>query len=48
MKDCVEDMLKKGEEIPIPISLLNYSGKFMIRIPTEEHRHLALEAIDAD
>ncbi len=48
VKDCVEDMLKNGEEITIPISLLNYSGKFMVSTPTEEHRHLALEAIEVD
>ncbi len=37
-------MLKNGEEIPIPISSRNYSGEFMVRIPLEVHRHLALEA----
>ena len=40
-------MLENGEEIPIPISSRNYSGKFMVRIPPEVHRHLALEAIEA-
>jgi len=48
VKECIEDMLENGEEIPIPISSRNYNGKCMIRIPTEEHRDLALEAIDAD
>ncbi|GFO77218.1 toxin [Bathymodiolus platifrons methanotrophic gill symbiont] len=40
-------MLENGEEIPVPISSRNYSGKFMVRIPPEVHRHLALEAIEA-
>jgi len=47
VKECLEDMLESGEEIPIPISSRNYSGKFMVRIPPEVHRHLALEAIEA-
>ena len=47
VKECIEDMLENGEEIPIPISSRNYSGKFMVRIPPEVHRHLALEAIEA-
>ena len=47
VKECIQDMLKNGEEIPIPISSRSYSGKFMVRIPPEVHRHLALEAIEA-
>ena len=47
VKECIEDMLENGEEVPLPISSRNYSGKFMVRIPPEVHRHLALEAIEA-
>ncbi|MCK4841999.1 MAG: toxin-antitoxin system HicB family antitoxin [Methylococcales bacterium] len=47
VKECLDDMLQNGEEIPLPISLRNYSGKFMVRIPPEVHRHLALEAMEA-
>ncbi|BCG65385.1 MAG: antitoxin [Methyloprofundus sp.] len=47
VKGCLEDMLENGEEIPTPISSRSYSGKFMVRIPPEVHRHLALEAIEA-
>jgi len=47
VEECLEDMLQNGEEIPLPISLRDYSGKFMVRIPPEVHRHLALEAIEA-
>ncbi len=46
VKECTEGMLENGEEIPVPISSRNYSGKFMVRIPPEVHRHLALEAIE--
>ena len=47
VKGCLKDMLENGEEIPIPISSRNYSGKFMVRVPPEVHRHLALEALEA-
>lgn len=40
--------LKAGEEtIPEPIAVKKYSGKFMVRIPPELHRHLALEAAES-
>jgi len=45
--DVVADMKGGGEEVPEPISTKQYSGKFMIRVPPELHRHLALEAAEA-
>ncbi len=47
VKDCVEDMVQNGETFPIPISTRQYSGKFMVRIPPEVHRHLATEAAES-
>ncbi len=47
VKDCVEDMSENGEEIPRPIATRQYSGKFMVRIPPEVHRHLATEAAES-
>ncbi len=41
------DMIKNGETLPEPISTRHYSGKFMIRIPPEVHRLLALQAAEA-
>lgn len=40
-------MKKNGEEIPEPIANKNYSGKFMVRVPPEEHRKLAIQAAEA-
>lgn len=37
----------RGEQIPEPIADKNYSGKFIIRIPPEIHRKLAIEAAEA-
>ena len=46
VKDCVEDMSGNGEDIPRPIATRKYSGKFMVRVPPEVHRHLATEAAE--
>lgn len=47
VKSVVEDMTENGEEIPEPISARKYSGKFMVRVPPEVHRHLAMEAAES-
>jgi predicted HicB family RNase H-like nuclease len=43
----VNDMKQNGEEIPQPIASKNYSGKFMVRIPPDIHRNLAIKAAEA-
>lgn len=45
--DVVADLTTNGEEIPEPIAIKQYSGKFLVRIPPELHRRLALEAAEA-
>lgn len=47
VKSAVKDMLENGEIIPEPISSRKYSGKFMVRVPPEVHRHLAVEAAES-
>lgn len=47
VKDCIEDMATNGEEVPRPIAIRQYSGKFIVRIPPEVHRHLAIEAAES-
>lgn len=47
VKDCIGDLKEAGEAVPEPISTKNYSGKFMVRVPPETHRHLAMEAAEA-
>jgi len=46
VKDVVLDMKENGESIPDPISERSYSGKFQVRIPSELHRKLAIEAAE--
>ena len=48
VKDVISDMESSGEEIPLPISQRNYSGKFQVRILPELHRKLAIEAAEAN
>lgn len=45
--DVIDDMKRNGEEIPEPIANRTYSGKFMVRVPPEEHRKLAIQAAEA-
>lgn len=44
--DVIEDMTKRREAIPEPISIRHYSGKFIVRVPSEVHRQLALQAAE--
>jgi hypothetical protein len=39
-------MEKSGESPPAPISGKSYSGKFVVRIPPEVHRALAIKAAE--
>jgi hypothetical protein len=45
--DLVADLEVNGLPIPEPLATKTYSGKFMVRIPPELHRHLACEAAEA-
>jgi predicted HicB family RNase H-like nuclease len=45
--DIVEDMRSEGETVPTPIAGKNYSGKFVVRIPPEVHRKLAIQAAES-
>ena len=47
VKATLADMVKNNEEPPEPIALKNYSGKFMVRIPPEKHRMLAIKAAES-
>ena len=45
--EVVADMRKTHEQIPEPLASRVFSGKFMIRVPPEIHRKLAIEAAEA-
>jgi predicted HicB family RNase H-like nuclease len=41
-----QDMATNGESPPTPISGRSFSGKFVVRIPPEVHRALAVKAAE--
>jgi predicted HicB family RNase H-like nuclease len=43
----VQDMKKAGEPVPQPVTSRQYSGKFIVRVPPDVHRRLALEAAES-
>ena len=45
--DVVKDIKNNREPVPEPIASKRYSGKFMVRVPPEVHRQLAMEAAEA-
>ena len=47
VKEVVRDMQKEGEAVPKPIACREYSGKFMIRVPPQVHRKLAIQAAES-
>ena len=47
VEDVISDMHDNGEPIPEPIACRHYSGKFMVRVPPEVHRNLAIKAAES-
>ena len=45
--DVVADMKKSREPIPEPLATRRFSGKFVVRVPPDVHRQLAVEAAEA-
>lgn len=45
--NVLTDLKENHERIPEPLSTQRYSGKFMVRIPPDVHRKLALGASEA-
>ena len=44
---CVTHTMRTtGEAVPEPIADRSYSGKFMVRVPPESHRALAIQAAE--
>jgi len=45
--EVASDMQQNGERLPEPLATRHFSGRFMVRIPPDQHRRLALEAAEA-
>ena len=44
--DVLKDMAKGKEPIPEPLSLRQFKGSILLRVPPEQHRELAMEAAE--
>lgn len=47
VKETISDLKRAKETVPEPISTRSYSGKFMVRVPPEVHRRLAIKAAES-
>lgn len=47
VQDCVADLTANNETVPQPLAGKRFSGKFMVRVPPEVHKQLALEAAES-
>jgi predicted HicB family RNase H-like nuclease len=45
--EVVADLQANEEPIPEPLATKRYSGRFMVRVPPDLHRRLAMEAAEA-
>lgn len=45
--EVIADMQSNGEPVPEPIAIKHFSGKFMVRVPPDVHRQLAIQAAEA-
>lgn len=45
--DVVAELQASGEPVPKPLATRQFSGRFVVRIPPELHRQLAIEAAEA-
>ena len=46
MSECVADMDAANEPVPEPLADRTYSGRFIVRVPSEIHRALAIQAAE--
>jgi len=42
----VADLREAGEAVPVPLAGRSFSGRFIVRVPPEVHRELAVEAAE--
>ena len=47
VSEVIADLIVNKEPVPAPIATKNFSGKFMVRVPPDVHRLLALQAAEA-
>jgi len=45
--EVVRDLEGNEEKVPEPLACKPFSGKFMVRVPPEVHRNLAIQAVES-
>jgi predicted HicB family RNase H-like nuclease len=45
-REVVADLAASGEPVPAALADKHYSGRFIVRLPPEDHRRLALDAAE--
>lgn len=46
VSDSLADMRASNESVPEPMAQRSYSGRFLVRVPPETHRTLAMQAAE--
>ena len=46
--EIISDMQSNNEKVPQPFATRHFSGKFMVRVPPDVHRDLAIQAAEAE
>ena len=44
--EAIADLQSNGEPVPMPLAEKHYSGEFRVRIPSQVHRSLAMQAAE--
>jgi predicted HicB family RNase H-like nuclease len=47
VRNCIKDMESGGEDVPPALATKKFSGKFMVRVPPDVHRKLAIKAAES-
>ena len=45
--DVVRDLRSHGDSVPEPLATRSFSGRFVVRVPPEVHRRLAIQAAES-
>lgn len=45
--EVVDDLQINNEPVPEPLATKDYTGKFMVRVPPDVHRSLAIQAAES-
>jgi predicted HicB family RNase H-like nuclease len=47
VEECIKQMQQDNERIPLPISSMDFSGRFTVNVSPETHRNLSITAAES-